>query len=141
MREARLNQAKSEYTDFDELTTLFNPFYSLLQTAYESNRMLQEFGTSALLQATFTYEEVASSVDQWQKTLFKLAKSLNENYPDASDAAIEFKKKVDGFSLNLPLMKCIMSEALHEEDWGEIKKAIDNIDLDPQTISVAKFGE
>jgi len=70
-----------------------------------------------------------------------LAKSLNENYPDASDAAIEFKKKVDGFSLNLPLMKCIMSEALHEEDWGEIKKAIDNIDLDPQTISVAKFGE
>ena len=66
---------------------------------------------------------------------------MNENYPDASDAATEFKKKVDDFNMNLPLMKCLMSEALHDEDWGEIKKAIDNLDLDPQTITVAKFGE
>ena len=48
---------------------------------------------------------------------------------------------VDEFSLNLPLMKCVMSEALHEEDWNEIKKGIDNLELDPQTITVAKFGE
>ena len=38
-------------------------------------------------------------------------------------------------------MKCLMSEALHDEDWGEIKKAIENPDLDPQTITVAKFTE
>ena len=67
----------------------------------------------------------------WQKTLFKLSRTLNENYPDASDAATEFKKMVDEFSLNLPLMKCVMSEAVHDEDWTEIKKAIDNLDLDP----------
>jgi uncharacterized coiled-coil DUF342 family protein len=71
--------------------------------------------------------------------LFRLAKVLNEDYPDASDAATEFKKKVDEFSLNLPLMRCVMSEALHDEDWNEIKKAIDNLDLDPQTITVKKF--
>ena len=34
-----------------------------------------------------------------------------------------------------------MSEALHDEDWNEIKNAINNPELDPQTISVAKFGE
>ena len=33
-----------------------------------------------------------------------------------------------------------MSEALHDEDWNEIKKAIENLDLDPQTITVKKFG-
>jgi hypothetical protein len=38
-------------------------------------------------------------------------------------------------------MKCVMSEALHDEDWNEIKKAIENPDLDPQTITVAKFAE
>jgi hypothetical protein len=28
-------------------------------------------------------------------------------------------------------MKCLMSEALHDEDWTEIKNAIQNPDLDP----------
>jgi len=55
---------------------------------------------------------------------------LNENHPDASDAAQEFKKNIDEFSKNLPLMKCIMSEALHDEDWHEIKKVIENLELD-----------
>ena len=70
-----------------------------------------------------------------------LAKNLNDNHPDASDAATEFKKKIDDFSKNLPLMKCLMSEALHDEDWTEIKNAIQNPDLDPQGISVSKFAE
>jgi len=48
---------------------------------------------------------------------------------------------VDEFSLNLPLMKCVMSEAVHDEDWTEIKKAIENPELDPQTITVTKFAE
>ena len=43
--------------------------------------------------------------------------------------------------MNLPLMKCVMSEALHEEDWHEIKKAIENLELDTQTITVKKFGD
>lgn len=71
----------------------------------------------------------------------KLARTLDEKYPDASDAAKEFKKMVDDFSKNLPLMKCVMSEAVHDEDWNEIKKAIENPELDPQTITVSKFGE
>lgn len=141
MREGRLSQGKSEYHDFDELRVEFEPFFNLLSTSYESHRMLQEYNSAPLLQATFTYEEVEQSVVQWQKTLFKLAKNLNENHPDASDAATEQKKKVDEFSKNLPMMKCLMSEALHDEDWTEIKKAIENPELDPQLISVAKFGE
>lgn len=141
MREARLNQAKSEWVDFDELRTNFDPFYQLLSTAHDSKRGLGEFSSQPLLQATFTYDEVEQSVNGWQKTLFKLSKNLNENHPDASDAATEFKKKVDEFSLNLALMKCVMSEALHDEDWNEIKKAIENPELDPQTITVSKFAE
>jgi len=38
-------------------------------------------------------------------------------------------------------MKCIMSEALHDEDWHEIKKVIENLELDQQTITVQKFAE
>jgi len=38
------------------------------------------------------------------------------------------------------LMKCVMSEALHEEDWNEIKKAVENLELDTSTITVKKFA-
>ena len=38
-------------------------------------------------------------------------------------------------------MKCVMSEALHEEDWNEIKKAIDNLELDINTITVKRFAQ
>ena len=94
--------------------------------------MLSEFSSSPLLQATFGFEEVDGYVVGWQKTLFKLSKHLdNEDHPDAADAATAFKKKVDEFSLNLPLMKCVMSEALHDEDWNEIKKAVGDLELDP----------
>jgi len=65
MREGRLGQPKSEYADFDELRTNFEPFFQLLSTAYESHRMLGEFSSSPLLQATFTYEEVEQSVVGW----------------------------------------------------------------------------
>ena len=139
MREGRLNQAKSEYPDFDELRVNFEPFYNLLNTAQESHRSLGEYKTSPLLQGLFAYEDAEMNVSTWQKTLFKLAKNLTLNYPDASDAATDFKKKVDDFSFNLPLMKCVMSEALHEEDWNEIKKVIDKPDLDQQTITVELF--
>ena len=140
MREGRLNQAKSEYPDFDELKVNFDPFHNLITTMYEANRQLEEYSSTPLLSSATAYEDIEAQVISWQKTLFKLAKTLNENHPDASDAATDFKKKVDEFSLNLPLMKCVMSEALLEEDWNEIKKAIDNLDLDPQQITVKKFS-
>ena len=141
MREGRLNQAKSEYPDFDELKVNFDPFHQLITTMYEANRALEEFSSTPLLTASFAYEDVENQVMTWQKTLFKLAKTLNTDYPDASDAATDFKKKVDEFSLNLPLMKCVMSEALHDEDWNEIKKATDNLELDIQTITVKRFAQ
>jgi len=65
MREGRLSQAKSEYVDFDELRVNFDPFYQLLSTAYDSQRMLVEFSTSPLLQATFSFEDAETSVSGW----------------------------------------------------------------------------
>ena len=58
MREGRLNQAKSEYPDFDELKVKFDPFHSLITTMYEANRQLEEFSSSPLLTASFAYEDV-----------------------------------------------------------------------------------
>lgn len=65
MREGRLNQAKSEYTDFDELSTKFQPFFMLISTAYDSKKGLADYRQQPLTTAAFTYEEAESSVIGW----------------------------------------------------------------------------
>ena len=71
--------------------------------------------------------------------LHRLQQKLDENHPDAADAAGEFKKQIQAFQEHLPLIKCIMSEALQNDDWQEIKAVIDRPELDPQQITVDKF--
>ena len=65
MREGRLSQQQENYPEFDELRTEFDPFFQLLSTAHESKRMLMEFSSGSLLQATFSYEDVEQSVTAW----------------------------------------------------------------------------
>jgi hypothetical protein len=64
--------------------------------------------------------------------LHRLQQKLDEDYPDAADAAGEFKGQINAFQEHLPLIKCIMSEALQQEDWQEIRNVVDRPDLDPQ---------
>jgi hypothetical protein len=40
------------------------------------------------------------------------------------------KNKLENFRNYLPLIKCITSEAITEEDWGEIKVACNNESMD-----------
>ena len=65
---------------------------------------------------------------------------MNEDFGDASDCAGELKKKIEEFRENLPLIKCIMSEAIHAEDWEEIKLVTKKPELERDTLTVNKFG-
>lgn len=102
---------------------------------------LSDFQTMHLLTSAYEYDAIEQQVKGWQRTLFKLQKILNEDYPDAADAANLFKKKVDEFSLHLPVIKCLMSEALKDEDWDEIKEKIGQPELEQNSIAVNKFEE
>ena len=53
----------------------------------------------------------------------------------------ELKKKIEDFRENLPLIKCIMSEAIHQEDWEEIKTVTKKPELERDTLTVNKFKE
>ena len=51
------------------------------------------------------------------------------------------KKKVEEFKENLPLIKCFVSEAMHVEDWQEIREVTGKPELDKETLTVNKFHE
>ena len=139
MRSQRLNQQKQDQGDFETLNTEFQPFKELLTTAYNMISSLRDFRGSPLLQANYDYESMEGQVIGWYQSFVKLQKKLMEDHPEASDAAGELKKTVEEFRKNLPLIKCVMSEALVADDWADIKDKIGNENLDPNAITVDKF--
>lgn len=55
---------------------------------------------------------------------------FSRRFPDTAKVAGVMKNKLDKFRDYLPLIKCITSEAISEEDWGEIKVACNNESMD-----------
>lgn len=71
-----------------------------------------------------------------------LNKTLSEQeHEDAAAVALEVQKKLIDFQENLPLIKCVTSEAINEEDWREIKEVTGQDGLDRETITVLSFEE
>ena len=139
LREGRLNQPLSTYADLDTLRKEFDPFYELLDNAFLVQSGLSEYYQNSL--SNLDYETVADSVDKWHQTFFKLYRKLDEDYPEAAECSQELKKKVEEFKENLPLIKCFVSEAMHVEDWQEIREVTGKPELDKETLTVNKFHE
>lgn len=70
-----------------------------------------------------------------------MKKKLDEDYPATAAVAVQVREKVDAFRTHLPLIKCITSEAISEEDWGEIKLLVKRDDLERDTVTVNLFGD
>jgi hypothetical protein len=50
-------------------------------------------------------------------TCFQLNKKLAGDYDETAEVALRVKEKIEVFRDHLPLIKCITSEAMSEEDW------------------------
>ena len=72
MREARLNQQKQDYPDFDELKTNFHPFHELLTTAYNMVNTLKDLQNQPLLSSPQDYESIESQIHSWAMQLHRL---------------------------------------------------------------------
>lgn len=87
------------------------------------------------------YEQMEASINQWFMQCFQLNKRLNEDYPDTAEVAVEVRGRLEAFREHLPLIKCITSEAITEEDWNEIKNLVKRDDLERDTITVVNFSD
>lgn len=67
-------------------------------------------------------------------------KKLNEDYPDAANVAQDLRSKIENFMENLPIIKCLTSEAILDEDWREIQEVtkVPNLDRDELTVEKIK---
>lgn len=53
-----------------------------------------------------------------------LYKKLNEDYPDTAEVALELKQDIEGFMEFLPLIKCLLNEALEADHWKELEEIV-----------------
>jgi len=70
---------------------------------------------------------------------FQLNKKLAEDYEETAEVALRVKEKIEQFRDHLPLIKCITSEAMTEEDWGYVQKAVGNDSIDRDQVTVISF--
>lgn len=77
-----------------------------------------------------------SSINTWHMSCFQLNKKLSEDYPDTAEVAVQVRYKLEAFRDHLPLIKCITSEAITDEDWNEIRTLTKREDLERDTITV-----
>jgi hypothetical protein len=138
-REVTFSQQPTEYPSLNTLEVEFKPFYDLLDVAFQVTTNLQDWTNQPL--ANQDYESMEQSINQWTMQCFQLNKKLNEDYPETAEVAIEVRNRLTDFSQHLPLIKCITSDAITDEDWGDIKTLVGRDDLERETITVLGFAE
>ena len=138
-REITFSQQPTEYPSLNTLEVEFKPFYDLLDVAFQVTTNLQDWTNQPL--ANQDYESMEQLINQWTMQCFQLNKKLNEDYPETAEVAIEVRNRLTDFSQHLPLIKCITSDAITDEDWGDIKTLVGRDDLERETITVMGFAD
>lgn len=95
--------------------------------AYQIKNDLGEWVSGQLMKQDT--QMITTSVVSWQQDCNKLAKKLNEDYPEASDVAMEQRAIVDDFAQYLTLIRCFTSPAVGDEDWKLIQDVIKQDEL------------
>jgi len=88
--------------------------------------------------------KIQSEVQRWNQMCFQLYKKLNEDYPETAEVCTELRHQIEAFSKNLPLIKCLTSEAINlDEDWRDIIEVIGvkPEDFPREEIKVSQFAE
>lgn len=128
----------TEYEDLNKLSKEFDPFYRLITTAADVRESTDSWRSEHLI--TVDYEHMAGKLDQSYDVCTRLYKKLNgDDFEDAANVAIEVKRIIDAFREHLPLIKCITSEAVNDEDWNEMKEVCKQPEMERDTITVNSF--
>lgn len=141
-REILFGLPETPYPDLDDIDKSFKPFFDLITMSFDVKQGLTDWTSDRLMGQD--PNKIQSEVQKWNSNCLQLYKKLNEDYPETSEVCQALRTQIEGFSKNLPLIKCFTSEAINiDEDWKEI---IEVIGVKPEDfirdeIKVSSFAE
>ena len=118
-REQLFGLPETPYPDLEEIDKGFKPFFELITMSFDVKQGVGDWTSDRL--AGQDANKIQSEVQRWNQMCFQLYKKLNEDYPETAEVCTELRHRIEAFSKNLPLIKCLTSEAINlDEDWKEI---------------------
>lgn len=123
-REILFGLPETPYPDLEDIDKSFKPFFDLITMSFDVQMGINEWTSDRLMGQD--PNKIQSEVQKWNSSCLQLYKKLNEDYPETSEVCQALRTQIEGFSKNLPLIKCLTSEAINlEEDWKDIIEVID----------------
>jgi dynein heavy chain len=139
-REQLFGLPETPYPDLEEIDKSFKPFFELITMSFDVKQGLTDWTTDRLMGQD--PNKIQSEVQRWNQMCFQLYKKLNEDYPETAEVCTELRHQIEAFSKNLPLIKCLTSEAINlDEDWKDIIEVIGAKpeDFPREEIKVSQF--
>ncbi len=84
---------------------------------------------------------ISTTVSGYHSSCFQLNKKLSDDYPEVADVATALRKNIEEFIEYVPLIKCVCSEAMTDEDWREIQDVVKQPALEREDVTVEKIKQ
>jgi len=116
----------------------FKPYYDLLFTADDMlNYKIDEWkGNKFYMPDAPKYEDIYKNVIESSTKCGNLFKFFLEENPETADVCQIIKERIDDFRQYLPLIRNLKSEAIQDDDWELIMKAVQKENVEKDDLSL-----
>jgi len=135
VRESLFDLEKSDYPDLESINEEFQPYNKLIPMAYEISWKIKDWMTQQFDKLP-QFQEIETTVIQNRALCGTIAKKLEEDNPEVSEAAQELRGHIDDFRKHLPIIKAMSSEAIMDDDWNAIKVIITQESLEREDLKL-----
>jgi len=134
-REGLFNLEPSQYPELEAINEEFQPYNKLILTAFDVGWKLGDWMTNRFDKLP-SFQEIEQTIIVNRALCGTLAKKLEEDNPEAADAAQQFREQIDDFRRHLPLIKCMSSESIAtmDEDWNQIRQIVGQENLEKDDL-------
>ena len=122
MREKVFGFAPTDYNILNKYSEDLAPFYKLWNMVADFNNSKNDWLNGEFKDLDGAKIEV--DVTEWWKTSYKLAKSLEEEYPAAASCASMLRTETTDFRKNMPVIQSLASKALKRRHWEALSELL-----------------
>jgi dynein heavy chain, axonemal len=131
MREKVFGFVTTDYVILDQFTNELNPFFKLWNMIADYYNSCNDWlGSDVKL---LDGKKIEDDISDWWKTSYKLAKSLEEEFPGAAACAMILREETTEFKKKLPVIQCLASKALKPRHWVGLSELLNTtFDVDEE---------
>ncbi|CAM9110379.1 unnamed protein product, partial [Ectocarpus fasciculatus] len=129
MREKVFGFALTDYNVLDTYLEDLNPFYKLWNMVSDFHNSKNDW-----LHGEFKDldgKKIEEDMTDWWKSSYKLAKSLDDDYPEVAACSFKLREETTEFRSHLPVIQSLASKALKHRHWEALSELLGE-NIDPQ---------